>query len=53
MARLLALKLWSLATLSAQLCIGAIVESFADLPTVDYDFIVVGGMPSRLRVFQI
>jgi hypothetical protein len=38
------LKLWVVAMLSAQMCVGAIVESFADLPTAEYDFIVVGGM---------
>jgi hypothetical protein len=40
----LALKLWGLVALSAHICVGTIVENFGDLPTVDYDFIVIGGM---------
>lgn len=38
------LKLLGIVTLSALPCIGVIVENFGDLPAVDYDFIVVGGM---------
>ncbi|KAF5384221.1 hypothetical protein D9615_003450 [Tricholomella constricta] len=36
-------SLWKFVALSAQLCAGAIFERVTDLPTMDFDFIIVGG----------
>jgi hypothetical protein len=45
-------SLWCLVMLSAPFCIGIIVENFGDLPTVEYNFIVVGGISHDLLKIQ-